>query len=216
MRKLTLCLLLGFPLFSFASVLLNGELPSLLGITDTSEIDLNKTDEIIADPLASGMKITAADLNAKFYSLNMKIKKIECDNQGGTFNESNLDCIVSNNVLVEFYDVDSNKVSIVQTAGQSTCGPSCLIDNLYKTQVIGVAFGTAEESSVTAKCSTNGGSWFGSRYCEYPNVPSRAIIEECVSDNGYYTVINDTISPKCVYNDNIGWYVKISFTESSY
>ena len=88
MKKIILGFVLGLTFTSFAYVLINPELPSMVGITDTTQIDLTKADEIISDPLVggeNGMIITAADLNAKFYSLNMKIDKLDCDNQVGVF-----------------------------------------------------------------------------------------------------------------------------------
>ena len=127
-------------------------------------------------------------------------------------------------VQVEFYDVDSNKVTIIQEEGLSTCGPNCspgeiggVLGDLYKTGVVGIDFSeSALLLSAEQKCISNGGNWFGSRYCGYNSVPSSTVIEECVMDNGYYSVINDTISPRCVYHDNIGFYVKISYSEIPY
>lgn len=92
MKKKFLFLTLFLSFASFAYTLINAELPSMIGIDDTNQIDLIKANEIIADPIQDTMTINSADLNAKFHSLNMKIAKLKCDNKGGIFNESDLSC----------------------------------------------------------------------------------------------------------------------------
>lgn len=102
MKKIILGFVLGLSVTSFAYVLMNPELPSMAGITDTTQIDLTKADEIISDPLQSGMNITAADMNAKFHSLNMKIAKLDCDNKSGVFTENDLSCLIPKNEIKSY------------------------------------------------------------------------------------------------------------------
>lgn len=95
MKKIIIGFILGLSFTSFASfayMLINSELPSMVSVSDTTQIDLTKADEIIADPLQPGMSVTSSDLNAKFHSLNMKISKLDCDTKGGTFTEADLLC----------------------------------------------------------------------------------------------------------------------------
>lgn len=178
MKKIILGFVLGLSFTSFAYVLINPELPSMVGVTDTTQIDLTKADEIISDPLQPGMTVTSADLNAKFHSLNMKIAKIDCDNQGGTFTEADLSCLVDE-VLSMIHDGQQYTVTFKRSQLESTKLVSNGTDPSSPDYYIGFSreFGYIDQT----KCDNLGGTY------DALGEACQATQEQCLNNNLFYT-----------------------------
>jgi hypothetical protein len=92
MKKFLILMTITFAVI--AGVISNAQLPSLIGLTDTDEINNSNADSIINDPLTGSMQINVADLNAKFKALSVKIKKTQCEvNEGSTYDDLTEQCL---------------------------------------------------------------------------------------------------------------------------